>query len=363
MSGRTKAWAVGWRLAVCGVLLAWILHSIFTHEARIGYEASGRAWSSLPQQEQWRLAWQQGPARLWDTLRLVDPASLAASFGLVGATLLLGVARWRLVLRVQGLNLPFARTTEIALVAHFFNSFLLGSTGGDLLKAYYAARETHHLKTEAVTTVVADRLIGLLSMLLFAAVLTLPHAAMVLERSQLAAPALAIVAMLAALAAITTLSFWGGLSRRFPGARARLRQLPRGENLERVLDACRQFGRSPRHLLGAVGLSMLLNVACVLQFVVLARALGLAVPVSVLFFVVPTIVCLSALPITPSGLGVRENLFVVMLSVPGIDASPALALALSLLAYAGSLAWSVVGGLVYACFKHRHHLDQVARES
>jgi hypothetical protein len=45
---------------------------------------------------------------------------------------------------------------EISLVAHFFNSFLLGSTGGDLMKAYYAARETHHKKTEAVMTVFAD---------------------------------------------------------------------------------------------------------------------------------------------------------------------------------------------------------------
>ena len=41
---------------------------------------------------------------------------------------------------------------------------LLGSTGGDLLKAYYAARESHHKKTEAVVTVFVDRLIGLFSM-------------------------------------------------------------------------------------------------------------------------------------------------------------------------------------------------------
>ena len=53
-------------------------------------------------------------------------------------------------------------------MAQFFNAFLLGSTGGDLLKAYYAARETHHRKTEAVVTVLVDRLIGLFSMLALA---------------------------------------------------------------------------------------------------------------------------------------------------------------------------------------------------
>ena len=60
----------------------------------------------------------------------------------MGTTILLGVLRWRLVLRVQGLDLPWRRGAEISFVAHFFNSFLLGSTGGDMMKAYYAARET-----------------------------------------------------------------------------------------------------------------------------------------------------------------------------------------------------------------------------
>src|SRR2546422_5295231 len=35
-----------------------------------------------------------------------------------------------------------------------------------------------------------------------------------------------------------------------------------------------------------------------------------------LFVMVPMITCVSALPITPSGLGVRENLYVLMLSAP-----------------------------------------------
>jgi uncharacterized membrane protein YbhN (UPF0104 family) len=61
-----------------------------------------------------------------------------------GLTIVLGAWRWLLVLRSQGLDPGFRRTLEISLVAHFFNSFLLGSAGGDVLKAYYAARVTHH---------------------------------------------------------------------------------------------------------------------------------------------------------------------------------------------------------------------------
>src|SRR5262249_50371360 len=68
------------------------------------------------------------------------------------------------------------------------------------------------------------------------------------------------------------------------------------------------------------------------------------------------------LPITPSGLGVRENLFVLMLAAPAIAVSETSALSLSLLAYAGSLFWSLVGGAVYVTLKERHHLAEVAKE-
>ena len=94
----------------------------------------------------------------WRTLSQVRPVALVLSVLLMGLALWLGVVRWRMVWPPRGLICPLARATRISLVAQFFNSFLLGSTGGDLIKAYYAARETHHLKTEAVTTVFVDRL-------------------------------------------------------------------------------------------------------------------------------------------------------------------------------------------------------------
>src|SRR4030095_2470650 len=110
---------------------------------------------------------------------------LVVSLLLIAVTLFLGIVRWRMVLEVQGLQLPFRRATEISLVAHFFNSFLLGSTGGDLMKAYYAARETHHKKTEAVGTVFVDRLVGLWAMLLFAGLMMLANLELLFDHRRL----------------------------------------------------------------------------------------------------------------------------------------------------------------------------------
>src|SRR5207244_9228069 len=46
------------------------------------------------------------------------------------------------------------------LVGYFYNTFLPGSVGGDLLKAAYIAREQER-RTVAVATVLVDRAIGL----------------------------------------------------------------------------------------------------------------------------------------------------------------------------------------------------------
>ena len=141
-----------------------------------------------------------------------------------------------------------------------------------------------------------------------------------------------------------------------------VRRLPKGEWLERSLDSCREFGREPFFITRTLALSMLLNTVCVLQVLVLAWGLDLKIPPLVLFLTVPVIICISALPITPSGLGVRENLFVFMLAESSIGVPATSALSLSLLAYAGSLFWSLVGGLVYALLKQRHHLAEAELE-
>jgi glycosyltransferase 2 family protein len=161
---------------------------------------------------------------------------------------------------------------------------------------------------------------------------------------------------------VVMIAFWGGVSRAWTGARTWLRRLPKGEWWERSLDSCRQFGREPRFVSRTLGLSMVLNAICVLQVLVLSWGQSLPISPVALFVIVPIIICISAIPITPNGLGVRENLFVFMLTDPTIGVPATTALSLSLLAYAGSLCWSVIGGVVYMTFKERHHLKGVELE-
>ena len=357
MSAPKKILRTSARLAVCALLLLWIFHSIFVNEAREHYGAA--FFGQYPRLEQWRLGWSMGPGELAEKLQTVRPVNFAASLLVMGGILFAGVARWRIALRVQGLNLPWSRALEISFVAHFFNSFLLGSTGGDVMKAYYAARETHHKKTEAVVSVLVDRVIGLWSMLLFACLMIPFNLDRIAGQPWLRLPAWLMVGATAGGSVVLFLAFRGGVSKGWTGARAWLRRLPKGDWVERLLDSCRLYGRDRGFVPKALGISMVLNALCVAQFVILARGMGLTIPAPALGFIVPTVICLSALPITPSGIGVRENLYVQMLATGSLAVPPSLALSLSLLAFAGSVIWSLVGGVVYLTLKNRHHLREV----
>ena len=93
-------------------------------------------------------------------------AAVACFFGCLS----LCAVRWKCVLAAQGLQLTWRETLAIFFIGHFFNAFMFGSTGGDVVKAYYAAKRTGRRKTEAVSTVFIDRVMGLLAMILLTTV-------------------------------------------------------------------------------------------------------------------------------------------------------------------------------------------------
>ncbi len=342
------------RLAVAAGLLALIFHIIFCNEAQLHLAGTGQSWDAMGKWEQRRLAWSRGPAEMWRTVGRLSPGHVVLALASCGVPVVLGGLRWRHALRVQGLAIGVAEVLRVSFVAHFFNAFLLGSTGGDVVKAWCAARWTRERRAEAAVSVLVDRLVGTLALLVFAAAMV-PMAwrapdgtALFLAHASYPGLALLVLAMATLATVLVLVAFYTDWLA--PGRRAwrLLQRLPMGESVARALAACRLFGRNPRYMLVSAAYSLAINVAIVGTFAAIASGLGLEVPQRVLWFVVPAVVCVAALPVTPSGLGVREHLMVSLLALPefpGVRHGEALALAL--LAYSANLAWSVVGGLVY----------------
>src|SRR5207253_9972745 len=72
--------------------------------------------------------------------------------------------RWHVLLKVQGIHLSFPRLLGLFLIGMFYNQFLPGGTGGDIMKSYYLLKETPDKKAGALLAVVLDRFIGLVAL-------------------------------------------------------------------------------------------------------------------------------------------------------------------------------------------------------
>jgi uncharacterized membrane protein YbhN (UPF0104 family) len=77
--------------------------------------------------------------------------------------------RWYLLVRAQDLPFTLRNAFRLGLVGYFFNTFLPGAVGGDLVKAAFIAREQKR-RTVAVSTVLMDRAIGLMGLIAIAAI-------------------------------------------------------------------------------------------------------------------------------------------------------------------------------------------------
>src|SRR6188472_1696702 len=72
--------------------------------------------------------------------------------------------RWHVLLKVQKIRLPLPRLAGLFLIGMFYNQFLPGGTGGDIIKSYLLLKETPDKKAGALLAVVFDRLIGLVAL-------------------------------------------------------------------------------------------------------------------------------------------------------------------------------------------------------
>ncbi|MBN1806300.1 MAG: flippase-like domain-containing protein [Sedimentisphaerales bacterium] len=75
--------------------------------------------------------------------------------------------RWWLLLRTQSIFIDLAAAVRLNFLGWFYNNFMPGSVGGDLLKAWYVTMHTEK-RFEAALSVFVDRIIGLFSTLLIA---------------------------------------------------------------------------------------------------------------------------------------------------------------------------------------------------
>ena len=271
------------------------------------------------------------------------------AFFIFGVILALATWRWQMLLAVQNIRLSFAEAGRLFFIGHFFNAFMLGVTGGDLAKIYYIANAARQQREAAALSVIVDRIIGLVALLMLAVALSIFYYPFLTQLPETRAAVWTVY-----LIALGTVAF-GLVVAVFPHihravhARGWWEKVPLHTLVEKLSAATVQYAGAVRTNLLAGGISLVMHLLNLGSSWALLHALGLDVPLGPFASFLPIIALLIALPISFSGLGVREMLAVLFFGLLSVSKEHAVAFAL--LQFSLSLVWSLVGGLVYLRYK------------
>lgn len=110
----------------------------------------------------------EDPQELWRQMVNANKLLLLAGACLYAFAVALSGIKWGVLLRAAGIHVKLSRLMAYQWVAEFFNSFLPANVGGDVMRGYRLASDTHRT-ADAAASVLIDRFIGLLVFMLGAA--------------------------------------------------------------------------------------------------------------------------------------------------------------------------------------------------
>lgn len=279
-------------------------------------------------------------------VKLADWRWLGVGVAVFFCCTVVATARWKILLAVQGIRMTWLRTWQLFMIGMFFNLFMLGSTGGDVVKMFLTMREARENKAAALLSVFMDRVIGMLA-LIFLSVAFLYFRYDLLNHTEGSSTLLNLLLWLlaAALVIIVGMFVVSGLGW--------VHYLPqwtplRGRIVE-ISAACHLYAKGWRRTVWAFLISFPLFGMFFTTFYCAARAFTDQLGVVDIFSVMPIVAVITAIPISVSGIGVRESLFVSLLAPFGVTA--AVATLISVTGFLINTLGSLAGGIVFLFYR------------
>ena len=243
-----------------------------------------------------------------------DVKYLVALPPLFATVLVLTFVRWRKLLQVLEINLPFWDVFRLGMIGSFFNGSLPGAVSGDVVKIIYVRKHAPDKKTEAILTMFLDRLLGLFGLLTVAIVACMINIQSIMQadgRIKTYAGFVGIVSLLGVCGFLTLL--FRTLLMRMPGISHLVnwfeKVFPKSVNdvFKRIVNALDLYRGNLRTVGFAFILSILVHVMNAGMLVCAARGIR-EDKVSVPEYFLVTQVCnaLASIPLSPGGTGVRE---------------------------------------------------------
>ena len=267
---------------------------------------------------------------------------LAAATASVLVDRALMALRWLelLVALTPGSRPRIASVVRIFFVSSFVSNFV-PSVAADMYRAYALARQDVRL-AESTASVLMDRVLGVLSMAIVGAIAL----AFMPVQGASRGIAISLAAAFAACAAAGLVVF----SERIAATLLRVASAFPSSGVRRMAasltDAVRRYAHHRDAMARVLVMSIAVQAIRILQAWCLGEALGIALPLTAYFAIMPVILLIMQVPITINGLGTTQVAFVTLFAASGVGA--AAATALSILFLVLGVIGSLPGGVLYA---------------
>lgn len=274
---------------------------------------------------------------------------LLCAVGIFWITFLITGIRWNLLMRAVDIRIGAVRAMIINMVGAFWNTLLLGSAGGDVVKAYYAAKLAPGHRTRAVTSVVVDRAIGLLALIILGGEMAANIALTSHTPNDPVAQSCAQIAIAALLICVGTVVglfvIYQPRLRKLTGFDYLLGKLPEQVRIraDKALHTLELYRQRPWTVLAALLMSFPVHITVVVSAMFSGMALGLPLTPAYYFVVVPVVVLAGAIPISPQGAGVMEFFAILLTKQQGCKVGHAFALTMSIRLV--QIFWNMWGGI------------------
>ncbi|MFL6528781.1 MAG: lysylphosphatidylglycerol synthase transmembrane domain-containing protein [Chthoniobacterales bacterium] len=301
--------------------------------------------------------------QMWVALRAADYRWIAPAIVAYAIVELAAIIRWHVLLRVQGIRLSFSRTFALFFIGMFYNQFLPGGTGGDIIKTYLLLKETPGKGPGALLAVLFDRIIGLVALVFITGALIALRYHWLTQYADTARLVWLLLAVLGSsiLALLTSFVISGlNLPHKLPP------HFPMRDKLIEISTAYHLYARHWKVTLIGFGMSLVAHLSTFTTFLCVAYAFRAKVAIVDFFAVMPIERTMSALPISFSGVGLREKILQTMLH--GLCGVPeAVAVLIGSMSFLVMLFCALPGGIVYLFYKpsgvaHHVRLREMQRE-
>lgn len=281
-------------------------------------------------------------------IRQIHLFAFISAAGLYIFSIYLSSLRWSLLINQKISN---QRLFSLYMIGSFFNVCLPGIIGGDAVKAYYLHRELKNTDISkkdievqdsktgivAIASVFMDRYIGF-GALMIIGMMAFPFGFQYLHRTPEGASLIWLMPLLFfAYVFGSMVIFW----------------FRAGERFRLILKLYEYFDlyKAKRTLISKAFLySIFIQLLNIFSVYILSKGLSFEIPMLPLLIFLPVITTISMIPISISGLGLREFAFVIFFGTIGIPSDVSMSLSLSW--FFSIVAANILGFVLYLFYRN-----------